>query len=65
MARIIPVQAADLLRDDAIEFGNELLLVIGLDPVNDDGLIPLVTEDVTGTQFVDYVDPQRVFTVVR
>lgn len=61
---IFVATAAELIADDAIEF-NGLCKVIGIDPVTPDNLLPIVTEDFTGAQYVDYIDPQRQFVIVR
>lgn len=54
--------------DDAIHFGNDLVKVVGVDaadPYLDGATAVLVTEDISGAQFCDYLDPQRTFTVIR
>lgn len=61
---IFVATAAELLAGDAIDLQG-IVKVIGTDPVTADGLLPIVTEDFAGSQYVDYVDPQRQFTIVR
>jgi hypothetical protein len=62
---ITMLPASELQRDDTIVLGEDLVLVIGVDSITPDGLVPLVTEDAPGHQYVDHVDPERVFTVSR
>jgi hypothetical protein len=66
---ITPTPAANLVRDDVIGLGGDLVRVIGVDasePLPADPYVALVTEDLTTReQFIDYVRPDRVFHVAR
>lgn len=62
---IFVATAAELLPNDAIEFGKELVKVIGTDPITPDELLPIVTEDFNGEQYIDYIIPTRQFVIVR
>lgn len=70
MIKLRTLPASLLRRDDVIVLGGDLVRVIGLDAMvpyldDSDQRHPLVTEDETGAQYVDYVVPDRMFTVAR
>lgn len=61
---IFAATAGELLADDAIDF-HGLVKVVGIDNLDPDGLLPIVTEDFTGEQYIDRIDPLRQFVIVR
>jgi hypothetical protein len=68
---LMPTSAMDLRKGDVIAFGDDVCTVLGADYAMGDGdrraddYVSLVTESPDGSQFVDYVSPVRIFTVIR
>jgi hypothetical protein len=58
------IVATALKIDDCIVLGGGLVWVVGADPVTEDHLLPLVTEDADGHQYIDYINPERLIPVV-
>lgn len=68
MQTVLTLNAMHLLPGDVIHFGNSVCFVVGVenvDPYLSEGLTTLVTEGFHGAQYVDFINPQRQFTVVR
>jgi hypothetical protein len=61
---LAPTTAQDLQRGQVIAFADDVCTVIGVDYSKGDEYVSLVTESPDGSQFVDYVSPVRIFTVI-
>ena len=61
------VSAHNLQPNDVIHFGGDLCFVVALEDDEPylEGTVTLITEGPDGYQYVDYVDPHRLFTIVR
>lgn len=53
-----------MVKGDRIWFGDEWVTVVGID-IHPGCHTAIVTQDDTGSQFVDYVSPARLFAAVR
>lgn len=69
--RLAPTSAQDLKPGQVIAFGDDICTVVGVDyephgpgETAADEYVSLVTESPDGSQFIDYVSPVRIFTVI-